>query len=197
MNVQINDKNGIILNTNGTYNNENIGVIPNLQNKTVTQNGIVQADTGYCGLDQVTVNVAGSTATYCFLQNGTFTFPTTWVLNANFDNEFTVGITRLYNSGVTVEKYSNGVYESIIDPSEVIAALRSVLSISQGSVISMNIPPLNSIPYLRIFVPSGLQNVAGFVTIASETESTNKIGFIFNFDFTLAGVPYAWISYQD
>lgn len=48
----------------------------NLQNKTVTANGNVTADSGYDGLGTVTVNVSGSTPTYqekTVTENGTYT----------------------------------------------------------------------------------------------------------------------------
>ena len=48
--------------TNGThdiesYKNVNVNVQPNLQNKTITENGTYSADDGYDGLGRVTVNV--------------------------------------------------------------------------------------------------------------------------------------------
>lgn len=57
MNIKLTDKNGITLNTKDTYCTEDIGVKPKLQSKTVATNGVVQPDTGYCGLENVTVAI--------------------------------------------------------------------------------------------------------------------------------------------
>ncbi len=46
------------------YNKVTVDVQPNLQNKTATENGVIQADTGYDGLGQVTVNVSGGGGGY-------------------------------------------------------------------------------------------------------------------------------------
>lgn len=46
------------------YNEVEVDVQPNLQNKITTENGVVQADPGYDGLGQVTVNVSGGGGGY-------------------------------------------------------------------------------------------------------------------------------------
>ena len=57
MNIELKDKNGITLKTSGKYCDEDVGIIPKLQSKSVTTNGSVVADEGYCGLGTVTVTV--------------------------------------------------------------------------------------------------------------------------------------------
>lgn len=57
MNIELKDKNGITLKTAGKYCSEDVGIVPKLQSKSVTTNGSVVADEGYCGLDSVTVDV--------------------------------------------------------------------------------------------------------------------------------------------
>lgn len=57
MNIELKDKNGITLKTAGKYCSSDVGIIPKLQSKSVTTNGSVVADEGYCGLDSVTVAV--------------------------------------------------------------------------------------------------------------------------------------------
>ena len=57
MNIELKDKNGIILKTAGKYCDEDVGIIPKLQSKSVTENGSVVADEGYCGLGSVSVDV--------------------------------------------------------------------------------------------------------------------------------------------
>lgn len=57
MNIELKDKNGITLKTAGKYCSEDVGIVPKLQSKSVTKNGSVVADEGYCGLDSVTVAV--------------------------------------------------------------------------------------------------------------------------------------------
>ena len=58
MNIRLNDKNGATLNTAEKYCPEDIILTLNLQSKSVTENGSVVADDGYCGLSSVEVNVA-------------------------------------------------------------------------------------------------------------------------------------------
>jgi len=48
-------------------------VTPNNQTKTVTENGVVRYDTGYTGLEQVTVNVNQSVQNKNITTNGTYT----------------------------------------------------------------------------------------------------------------------------
>ena len=50
----------LTLNTAGKYCSYDIEVQPALQNKIVTENGVITADEGYVGLKSVTVEVAGS-----------------------------------------------------------------------------------------------------------------------------------------
>lgn len=57
MNKTITTKGGIKLKTAGTQVTEDIIVTPNLQSKSVTHNGSVVPDQGYCGLSEVTVDL--------------------------------------------------------------------------------------------------------------------------------------------
>ena len=61
MNISITDKNGITLKTQNKYCPEDVSVKPVLQTKTVTANGDISPDGGYCGLEKVTVNVPAPT----------------------------------------------------------------------------------------------------------------------------------------
>ncbi len=56
---QITTKDGGTLHTATKYCEEDINIVPKLQDKTVTENGTVSADDGYAGLGSVTVDVAG------------------------------------------------------------------------------------------------------------------------------------------
>ena len=55
--IQLTNQNGEKLNTKGKYCPEDITVVPQLQEKTVTSNGKVTPDANYAGLSGVTVNV--------------------------------------------------------------------------------------------------------------------------------------------
>lgn len=55
--INIKNSGGVILDTHNRYCGRNIQVKPVLQSKSVTKNGSVVADEGYCGLSAVEVNV--------------------------------------------------------------------------------------------------------------------------------------------
>lgn len=55
--VKIKSPEGGTLKTANTYIEDDINIISNLQDKTITQNGTVTAVEGYAGLSEVTVNV--------------------------------------------------------------------------------------------------------------------------------------------
>ena len=57
MNINLTDKNGIKLLTKDKLCEDNIKVFPVLQSKEVTESGTVTPDSGYAGLEKVTVNV--------------------------------------------------------------------------------------------------------------------------------------------
>ena len=57
MPIILKNKDGVLLKTAGKYCPEDITVVPQLQEKTVTSNGKVTPDANYAGLSGVTVNV--------------------------------------------------------------------------------------------------------------------------------------------
>lgn len=57
MNIELKDRNGITLKTAEKYCAEDVVITPKLQSKSVTENGNVVADEGYCGLKSVIVDV--------------------------------------------------------------------------------------------------------------------------------------------
>lgn len=61
MSIILKNKDGVLLKTAGKYCPEDITVVPQLQTKTVTANGDISPDDGYCGLGKVTVNVPAPT----------------------------------------------------------------------------------------------------------------------------------------
>lgn len=68
LNKNITTQGGIKLKTNGKLCTSDINVIPNLQEKTTVVNGDIVADSGYCGLKKVSINVP-SGVTYEELNN--------------------------------------------------------------------------------------------------------------------------------
>ena len=74
MAIILNNKDGVLLKTAGKYCPEDIIVKPNLQVKTVTANGDISPDGGYCGLEKVTVSVPATPTqekTITITENGT------------------------------------------------------------------------------------------------------------------------------
>ena len=57
MQVNITDKNGIILKTSGKYCAEDILVVPNLQPRVIAENGSYSPEEGYGGHGDLIVNV--------------------------------------------------------------------------------------------------------------------------------------------
>lgn len=57
MKFEITTKEGGTLHTASKYCEEDINIIPKLQDKTITENGTVSADEGYAGLSKVNVAV--------------------------------------------------------------------------------------------------------------------------------------------
>lgn len=57
INIQMKSSKGVTLATKNKYVDKNISIIPTLQTKEVTENGLVSTDDGYVGLSQVNVNV--------------------------------------------------------------------------------------------------------------------------------------------
>ena len=74
MSIILNNKDGVLLKTAGKYCPDDIIVKPNLQTKTVTANGDISPDVGYCGLEKVTVSVPATPTqekTITITENGT------------------------------------------------------------------------------------------------------------------------------
>ena len=74
MNIELKDRNGITLKTAEKYCAEDVVITPKLQSKSVTENGNVVADDGYCGLKSVTVDVPATPTqekTVNITENGT------------------------------------------------------------------------------------------------------------------------------
>lgn len=87
--IDIKNSGGVILDTYHKYCDGNIQIKPVLQSKSVTKNGSVVADEGYCGLDSVTVDVPTQkdeeAGTATIITNGTQTFsPTSGKVFSNF-----------------------------------------------------------------------------------------------------------------
>lgn len=57
--VKLKSPEGGTLKTANTYIEDDINIVPNLQNKTITKNGSYTADEGYAGLGNINIQVAG------------------------------------------------------------------------------------------------------------------------------------------
>lgn len=88
MPIILKNKDGVLLKTAGKYCPEDITVVPQLQEKTVTSNGKVTPDANYAGLSGVTVNVPSKeeeAGTATITENGSQTFsPTSGKVFSNF-----------------------------------------------------------------------------------------------------------------
>ena len=87
--IDIKNSGGVILDTYHKYCDGNIQIKPVLQSKSVTKNGSVVADEGYCGLNSVIVAVPAQkdeeAGTATITTNGTQTFsPTSGKVFSNF-----------------------------------------------------------------------------------------------------------------
>lgn len=126
--INLLSKLGVKLKTKGTICSEDITVVPVLQNKKVTENGVVTSDEGYAGLGSVEVSVAEPTGTVTLTSNGTYDVKTY--------EKATVNVRMASGSASIV---ANGVYdvtdvaEVVVDvPGEVLAEYDGTVAITGG-----------------------------------------------------------------
>ncbi|MBQ1758967.1 MAG: leucine-rich repeat protein [Prevotella sp.] len=162
------------------YNRVEVDVNPPLQDKTITTNGTFTADSGYYGLDEVTVDIdTVNNQDKTITENGTYTADSgytglgTVVVNTpvvNNENK-TIRVNGTYTAGAGY----TGLGEVVVDVADIPAVVEP-LSVSPTTSQQIITPPANVDGFNQVTVGAVTSSIDANITSANIVDGVSILG---------------------